>query len=61
MMTTHGERERLQAAFDASNAIADLDGLPFTDAMREMQARIIAGELTFDEAVVERIASITLK
>jgi hypothetical protein len=45
------EQQQLAAAFDASNAIANLDGIPFTAGMAEMQRRIIIGELSFQEAV----------
>ena len=58
MKTTDDERASLKAAFAASNANADLEGLPFTDAMCLRQARIIAGKLTFDEAIAEIIAAL---
>lgn len=58
-MNTDDQRQSLQAAFDASNAIADLEGLPFTGRMRRMQARIVAGELSFEEAIAEIIVDVS--
>jgi hypothetical protein len=58
MPVSDNERAQMQAAFDASNAINDLDGVPFTARCRQLQERIIAGELTFDAAIAEIVASI---
>ncbi|MDB5824569.1 MAG: hypothetical protein JWR21_3273 [Herminiimonas sp.] len=42
---------KLVRAFAKANAIVDLDGLPMTADMQEMQGKIIVGEMSFDEAV----------
>jgi hypothetical protein len=52
-MNTPEEQARLQAAFDSSNAINDLAGVQFTEEMRDMQRRVIVGEITFYEAIKE--------
>jgi hypothetical protein len=46
-----GRRQRLEHAFESANAIVDLDGVPLDAKSRDLQSRVIKGELTFNEAV----------
>lgn len=40
-----------ELAFESANAIINLAGLRFCGDLKELQERIIRGELTFDDAV----------
>lgn len=52
-MTTAITRNRrhLELAFESSNAILMLEGLNANEESKEMQQRIISGELNFEEAI----------
>lgn len=49
--TTKRERRHLELAFESSTAIVALEGLEQTDHSRDIQQRIISGDLDFDQAV----------
>lgn len=49
--STKRERRHLELAFESSTAIVMLEGLESNEESRELQQRIVAGELDFDEAV----------
>jgi len=46
-----GERRHIELAFQSSYAIVKLSGLEGSDELTGLRDRIIAGELSFDEAV----------
>jgi hypothetical protein len=50
-MEEQKRRLRLQNAFEMATSIVDLEALPFTDAYNAIQARVIGGEISFDDAV----------
>lgn len=52
-MDEQRRRHRLLKAFEVANSIVDLEGLPFTEACKAIQARVIGGEISFDQAVQE--------
>lgn len=45
------EQRHLELAFESSEAIVRLEGLNDSEESKELQQRIIAGELSFEEAV----------
>lgn len=45
------EQRHLELAFESSDAIVRLEGLNESDESKELQQRIIAGELSIEEAV----------
>lgn len=48
---TTPNRRHLELAFESSNAILMLEGLTANEESKEMQQRIISGEVSFEEAI----------